>query len=956
MARRSVAIRLGTEGKEQVKNDFAEIEQAGGASAARLRQRYERETEAIAAATSRAARTAQQMAANDSGAPTGIQQRINAAVGIGGGAGGARESAAFFAEMEDRARRLLSVIDPLWTAQQRVNAEIAEARTLFASGAISADQLAMAERRAKEAAEGLALAHARGGQSVGALRAGTQQLSYQIGDVSQQLAMGVNPAVVFGQQIGQVTQAVSLMTNKTTGFIGFLAGPWGAVLTGAITVLGLLYSKMGQTEEQSGRNVRAADLHRLSLQALTRTIREQTEALRERLRTSQQVEQAEIREATATMAQVRERRNANVREQAEAVRALEEAQERVNRATGPQAELARGELARLQARLDRLRREQSTLQGDEDTAAARLRLAETEAADRRVDERLDRETAANGRLERSLAALREERGREAISSEEYERRRQRLIEANRRELESIRREEEAARDRQRSETREAAWTSFVMPVSGAIRSGFGPRRGRRHEGIDIAVPVGTPVRAAAAGSVSVRSDPSGYGTYVVLEHGGGTTSLYAHLSRVFVGDGDSVEQGQVIALSGGARGAPGAGNSEGPHVHHEVRRGGRAVNPTAGRFPTNRDQVVRAAESSAERIRREVAELRRELDPAAAAAEEFADRVARIQQLVANPEAGVSAEQGQAMRFRAGADYLGSVLDGLDEIEQAEQEAIRRRDQMREQLADMGADADDRLTLLRAELGLGGLNERQRQSTLRLIEMELDLNRRFGPEYAEQVRGILEKARAEQALLDQIEEVRRAQEEIERIGSNLIDEVFNPDNWDDWGEAGKRIIRMLLNELLVLAAINPLKNMLFGQNNATIGTVFKALGAIGGSIGGGGGGGFGDILGAASKLAPGAFASGTHNAPGGLAWLAENGPELVFLPRGSKVTPAADTRRLLAANDGGPGVSLTFNNDFRGADPSVVARVEAEQQRLREELPSLMMKTWYEDRQRQHQL
>jgi uncharacterized protein YoxC len=80
--------------------------------------------------------------------------------------------------------------------------------------------------------------------SIGQRRAGMQQLSYQIGDVSQQLALGVNPAIVFGQQIGQVTQAAQLMTGATKGFIGFMAGPWGAVLTGAITVAGMLAAEM----------------------------------------------------------------------------------------------------------------------------------------------------------------------------------------------------------------------------------------------------------------------------------------------------------------------------------------------------------------------------------------------------------------------------------------------------------------------------------------------------------------------------------------------------------------------------------------------------------------------------------------------------------------------------------------------------------------------------------------
>lgn len=85
--------------------------------------------------------------------------------------------------------------------------------------------------------------------SAGQQRAGMQQLSFQIQDVAQQFALGTNPMVIFAQQGGQVISALSLMTNGTKGFLGFLAGPWGAVLTGAAMILMPLISKLFETED-----------------------------------------------------------------------------------------------------------------------------------------------------------------------------------------------------------------------------------------------------------------------------------------------------------------------------------------------------------------------------------------------------------------------------------------------------------------------------------------------------------------------------------------------------------------------------------------------------------------------------------------------------------------------------------------------------------------------------------
>ena len=111
------------------------------------------------------------------------------------------------------------------------------------------------------------------------------------------------------------------------------------------------------------------------------------------------------------------------------------------------------------------------------------------------------------------------------------------------------------------------------PVSGPVTSTFGMRWGRMHEGVDIAVPEGTPVRAAAAGKVIYAGWMGGYGNLVVVDHGNGLSTAYAHNSSLGVAVGQVVAAGEVVSYSGNT------GNSTGPHVHFEVRVNGSAVDP-----------------------------------------------------------------------------------------------------------------------------------------------------------------------------------------------------------------------------------------------------------------------------------------------------------------------------------------------------------------------------------------
>ena len=118
--------------------------------------------------------------------------------------------------------------------------------------------------------------------------------------------------------------------------------------------------------------------------------------------------------------------------------------------------------------------------------------------------------------------------------------------------------------------------NLIRPVSGVISSRFGVRSSIRkssHTGLDIATSAGTPIAAAASGTVTFSGYKGSYGNMLVISHGNGVQTYYCHCSKLYVSAGTQVSQGQKIAAVGST------GNSTGPHLHLEVRINGVAYNP-----------------------------------------------------------------------------------------------------------------------------------------------------------------------------------------------------------------------------------------------------------------------------------------------------------------------------------------------------------------------------------------
>lgn len=115
---------------------------------------------------------------------------------------------------------------------------------------------------------------------------------------------------------------------------------------------------------------------------------------------------------------------------------------------------------------------------------------------------------------------------------------------------------------------------WPLDEAGVVTRGqVGPGGGDQHPGLDVAVPLGTPIRAAGGGTVAVAGDDPQYGQFILINHPDGYQTMYGHASRLLVIPGEVVSAGAVIGLSGST------GRSTAPHLHFEIRRDGRVIDP-----------------------------------------------------------------------------------------------------------------------------------------------------------------------------------------------------------------------------------------------------------------------------------------------------------------------------------------------------------------------------------------
>lgn len=166
----------------------------------------------------------------------------------------AGESASLLSSIEKSRgglKSLLASLDPVAAATAKFNAQMKLLENSFATNRLSADQYQSAIAKLGAKHEQFMAGQRGVTASSGQMRAGMQQLSFQIGDVATQFASGTKPMIIFAQQSGQIIQALSLMTTKATGLLGFLGGPWGMIITAATIVLAPFIAKLFEAADTS---------------------------------------------------------------------------------------------------------------------------------------------------------------------------------------------------------------------------------------------------------------------------------------------------------------------------------------------------------------------------------------------------------------------------------------------------------------------------------------------------------------------------------------------------------------------------------------------------------------------------------------------------------------------------------------------------------------------------------
>jgi len=227
----------------------------------------------------------------------------------------------------------------------------------------------------------------------------------------------------------------------------------------------------------------------------------------------------------------------------------------------------------------------------------------------------------------------------------------------------------------------------------------------------------------------------------------------------------------------------------------------------------------------------------------------------------------------------------------------------------------------EQVALLERELELVGANDNYRTAELGKLRLILDLNRMGIALESDRGREILSNAEKMDAMIGKLRQQERVWDEIRNTGDDVINRLFDPRSAETWGERVKGVLGDIGAELMKLALINPLKNWLYGDDNPTLGGV---LGKLFGAMKGMTPGAAGPVT--HGKAVPNAV--GTEYFSGGAALVGEFGQEIVNLPRGSRITPAAETRRLLAGNDNRGG---TVHNYFTGnlMTPEFWAQIQA---------------------------
>lgn len=337
----------------------------------------------------------------------------------------AKRAAAGTGTMTQETRMYLAAAEAARIEAERNAAEMGREAAAVERLESELNQLGGAQRRAEQGHRAVTV-------SAGQLRAGTQQLSYNISDVATQFAMGTNPMMIFAQQGSQVVQALTLMRGEVGGLLGFLGGPWGAVFMGAASIVGVFIGKAMESKKATLDVADAMQVERASIAELIQAIHERIAAESNSVRSSYAQEAAHYDAATAA--------RTRLGEELRLTKALLQRADAQAAATSIDPE---GGIAVAAAPAAIFERRMKQLDAAIKEADKNIRISHVPLIRREVTAAHDAAAGAALRFDKAEAALTEQLTRGRIGAASYQRELSRLTGVREAEIEAVREAEKA---------------------------------------------------------------------------------------------------------------------------------------------------------------------------------------------------------------------------------------------------------------------------------------------------------------------------------------------------------------------------------------------------------------------------------------------------------------------------------------------------------------------------------
>ncbi len=892
---------------------------------------------------------------------TGMQAQIDDSVGTGFGEieGSAQRSASAMGpllaaeeQLTARTQALLAAIDPVAAAQMRANAQVADARELFAQGAISAEQLAKAEAIAENAANGLA--HGHQGASVSSMI-----LEHSVRSATDSLAAGLPVSMIVGEQMARLAEAASFAGGKFKAVGEFMSGPWGIAIMVGVSVLGMLGTKLLEDADAADEMKKHQQDLGSIIDQTTGKINEQSKAL---LLNQAVLSQHDAKQAAKDADSAKR----SILGQADPIAAVSGAgfggDETVTQdpriAAAIRAFGKDGNADNLAKSLQAIGAQSPKLKATTDQILAQgaaYVTASRQAEQYQAQTRLLTGTAQPGDQRKAIGQFGPEKPDLA------------LVDA----------EAKLAAATTKREKAEAQATITRIQATKAFNDGtitidnYRQQMTKADAAVDAAsqhTDKHAQALARDAASMTVNAQASLDVATAYLQSG--AAGQQAEAARKALTDAtkkgidtDAQVRRQlgVSIADGVATGAKSisqlreetaartSANLEVTNGTIRVSQMGQALSDEAALRDLTTKQLLaqklgmttyyEAITTVIDAYKGALAEAHAEETHGQAlqSLDALSNRISDAR--LASRFAGDTSGDADRAKALTSADREAATWSPDDRATHDVSAVLATNTELDAKRKQSAADAlraeNDNLAVTQAQLGMVGKSADAQQLVVDQLKLQQQLAVGLGDQYATYAPAQLAAAAASDVAAIHLKNVQSTMSELRSEGDKIVDDLFNPN-----GDKLKSILSDVREEMEKMALINPLKNLLLGENNPTLGSLFGGSGGAGGigkvfsglkgllGLGGGGGSGIGASIGgsfAPDQLAVTPidltsslfhFASGTDYAPGGAAIVGENGPEEINLPRGSGVMNAADTRRMMSAsNDAGPS---TVHNHFSG--------------------------------------